>query len=68
MNQFKWKKISEEDKVYSSEPLYDLIYGGYINPFQLLDDDEQATAVSNAAGTVQAFLDEAVNTGALGEI
>lgn len=39
---------------------YDLFEGGYINPYELLEDEEEAHAVNDAMNVIDTFLKEAI--------
>jgi len=60
---FKFKKVAEP--VFTSEPEYDLLWGGYIQPEALLEDPEQVKEVEAAIAVITLFLDEAQDAGAL---
>jgi hypothetical protein len=62
----KFKK--RDEPVWSSDLYYDLFLGGYIEPSDLLADPGEAAEVDAAVATVQRFLDEARETGVLGEM
>ena len=53
---FKFKDFTEDDIVCTSEPLYDIFDGGYICPFKLLVDEEEAHKVQEAINLVHNFL------------
>ena len=54
-----------EQPVYSQDFLYDLTIGGYINPFKMLKDKNQAEKVEEAIKLVKDFLTQAENNGLL---
>lgn len=51
---FKFKQNLET--IYSSDYLYDLFYGGYIDPQKILQNPEEIIQVDNAIETIQSFL------------
>ena len=55
-----FKEIDEP--IYTSEPHYDLLVGGYIKPEELLEGDD-AQRVADAVKLVQEFMDEAESEG-----
>lgn len=59
----KFKKAKEP--IYSSDPYYDLFDGGAIKPEKLLVDKAEAKLVRESIKKVRAFLDEAVEVGAI---
>lgn len=61
MMQFKFK--TREEPQYTSEPYYDIFYGGYIDPEDFIEDDSQAAVVRSALTTVSAFLAQAEEAG-----
>ena len=54
---FVFVKEALEDTNADSDLFYDLTKGGYINPSRLLEDQELAKRVQDAADLVEAFLD-----------
>ncbi len=58
MTKRNWKL--KTDQVYSSEPFYDATSGGYIRPYDLLEDQGLAAEVVDALNLVQTFLDVVV--------
>ena len=60
---FNFKKM--EEAIYSTNPCYDLIIGGYITPGELLSDTEQIKQVEQAIQIVYEFLDQAESNGAI---
>lgn len=62
---FIFKELDEP--VFSSDPAYDLLYGGYIKPQELLEDQEQAKKVREAVEVVYNFLAKAEEVGILEE-
>lgn len=54
-----------DEPVFTSEPHYDLLDGGYIDPDELLEDPADAEHVKAAIETVKRFLDEAESAGVL---
>ena len=65
MNEFDFRDDAET--VYTSDPYYDLFDGGYIKPSELLADDEQVKAVTEAIEVVRTFIEEAFGNGVLEE-
>lgn len=59
----KFKKFTEDDIVCSSEPYYDIFDGGYICPFSLLEDEQEARKVQDAINLVELFLSQAESAG-----
>lgn len=60
---FKFKEI--EEPVYSSELYYDFFDGGYIDPFKMLVNEEQARELREARLLIETFLSEAQENGVL---
>jgi hypothetical protein len=58
-----FKKLDEP--TFSDDTLYDLIYGGHIDPYELFDDPEEAKVVADAISLIRQFLDEAEEEGVL---
>lgn len=58
-------KPTPEEPIYSSEPLYDLIEGGYINPEAILESPQDIANVQYAIATVRSFLEDAEGAGHL---
>ena len=56
MGYFKFKEGAE---VYSSDWFYDMTYGGYIKPEELLEDEKQVAEVKSALQTIMRFFEEA---------
>ena len=54
-----------KEPVYSQDFFYDLTVGGYINPFEMLKDKNQAEKVEEAVKLVNDFLTQAENNGLL---
>lgn len=52
-------------EVVTSDPAYDLIWGGYIKPRFILSDEEQAEEVEKALELIRMFLYEAQKKGVL---
>lgn len=59
----KFKKI--EKPIYTSDPYYDIFDGGYIDPNELLDDQEQINEVQRAIKVIKSFLNTAESKGIL---
>lgn len=59
----KFKQV--EESIYSSDPPYDLFVGGYINPYDLLEDSRDAEKVVQAMALVERFLRKAEEAGVL---
>lgn len=57
-----------KEPVYSQDFFYDLTIGGYINPFEMLKDKNQAEKVEEAVKLVKDFLDKAERAGILENI
>lgn len=53
------------EPVSSDDPLYDLFYGGYIKPEDLLANETDIEAVKEAVELVREFLQEAEEAGVL---
>jgi hypothetical protein len=53
-----FKKV---DTIYSSDLYYDLFDGGYINPEELLEYEDEAVIVMDAINIIKEFLNEAVS-------
>lgn len=60
---FKFKKVAEP--TFTSEPEYDLLWGGYILPSELLEDPEQVEEVETAIAVITTFLNEAQEAGVM---
>ena len=60
-NYFKFKEDTEE--VFTGELYYDLFDGGYINPEDLLKNEDDIIEVREAILTIQTFLAEAQEAG-----
>ena len=58
------KFLENAEKVYTSEPFYDLSFGGYIVPDKMLEP-EDAEKVNEAVETIQTFFREAEAEGVL---
>lgn len=58
-------KFKKQETIYSSEPYYDLFDGGYINPFHMLKDVDEAQRVQDAITVVLNFLADAEQADAL---
>ncbi len=61
----KFKFKEREEPIYSSDPCYDLLWGGYVTPEKLLSDDEQIAKVREALSIVESFLGQAEESGSL---
>lgn len=59
----KFKKL--EEPVFTCDLYYDLIVGGYINPFKLLESPIEAAEVQKAIALLDNFVDDAVEAGVL---
>lgn len=57
----KFKDI--EDTIFTDDPYYDLIEGGYIKPEELLEDPKEAEAVRAAVNLLEQFFKEAKRKG-----
>ena len=51
------KLKKDTDKVPSSDPWYDLVHGGYLDPEELLSDPKDAKAVMDAAALIVEFFE-----------
>lgn len=56
----KFKNLNEDDVVWTNDLYYDLFEGGYINPEDLLEDEEEINKVKRAILTINDFLDGAI--------
>ena len=54
---FNFKQIDEA--IFTTEPLYDLIEGGYIKPEDLLENPLQAEQVKGAISLIKNFIEQA---------
>lgn len=54
-----------EEAIYTSNEHYDLMVAGYINPFELLEDENEAREVYLAMGVIDKFLAEAEEQGVI---
>lgn len=59
----KFKKV--EEPVVTSDFLYDLFDGGYINPADMLEKPRDVKRVEEAIATINVFLTEASAAGAI---
>ena len=59
----KFKTFLEDDIVCTSDPYYDIFDGGYICPFKLIEDDQEARKIQEAIDLEALFLAEAENAG-----
>jgi hypothetical protein len=60
---FEFNKSAEP--ICSSDPLYDLIWGGYIEPSEILINSDEIDKVSDAAEVLREFLKQAEESGKL---
>ena len=58
-----FKFIDIDGSVFSTDPDYDLLHGGYIDPEKLLKDEKQAEQVNEAIEIIKEFLKQAENEG-----
>lgn len=58
-------KFDEEQRVYTTDWAYDLFEGGYIDPDQLLLDEEQREKLKEAIETVHDFIQQGITIGVL---
>ena len=56
MNSFKFKENAKAE-IGTEDPFYALSNGGYLKPESVLEDREQAKAVSDAVQLIQNFID-----------
>jgi hypothetical protein len=59
----KFKQLDEP--IYTTEPMYDLIHGGYIDPHKMLESEADAQEVVEAIQVIEAFLCLAEEEGVL---
>jgi hypothetical protein len=62
---WKFRELDEDDVRCTSDPYYDLFYGGYINEHYLLEDEDQIRAVREAKLLIEDFMDSAAEHGIL---
>lgn len=60
-----WKFRDEAPVTYTSEPWYDLTDGGYIKPYTMLENQEEADEVRDAVTLIMSFLEAAEEAGFL---
>lgn len=51
-----WKTSEDVYEHYSLDPLYDLFYGGYIDPCNFLEEGSTVQAVNIAMDTIRQYL------------
>ena len=56
-----FKNLNEENTIWTSDLYYDLFEGGYINPEDLLENEEDIDKVKQAILTINKFLDGAID-------
>ena len=55
----KFKTFTEEQAVFTSDPWYDLVYGGYIKPEDMLEDEIDVLNVKDSINLLKVFLEGA---------
>ncbi len=65
MNKIEWKLKEDYEVVGTSEMYYDLFDGGYIDPENFLDDEEQIKKINDAIKTVESYLKFLEDNGAI---
>ena len=63
-----WKFKKDATPVVSSDFYYDLIYGGYIKPENILDDEAQLKKLKEAIDVVMSFEGAMANNGLIEEM
>lgn len=64
----KFKQKAIEDTIYTNDLYYDIFDGGYIDPTSMLEYEEDINRVNQAISTIEDFIEQALNQGALREV